>query len=264
MSVGTLVEWLTKFPPGTLVGSMVRAPLKLIPRTRVMTVRAGLNQGASWIAGSSVHGCWLGTYESEKQQLLAQRVKPGMTVWDVGANAGFYTLAFSRLVGPGGRVYAFEPLAQNADNLLAHLRLNKVGNAVLVQAALAETGGTAGFRIAASNSMGRLANAPSSYLVPCLTLDAFIDDHPDAAPDLIKADIEGGESRLLEGAARFLARNDPIIVLSLHGAEQCRRCAELLESYGYSLFGLDGRALERGAICEEIYAQKRTGAGGGG
>lgn len=260
MTSPTLVERLTQVPADTLLGSLLRAPLKLIPHDHVMKVRAGLNRGASWIAGASVHGCWLGTYEAAKQQLIAKLVKPGMTVWDVGANAGFYTLAFSRLVGPRGRVYAFEPLAQNAGNLLRHLQLNDVRNVVLVQAAVGSTEGTVGFQTAASNSMGRLSPEARSYLVPCLTLDGFLERHPEAAPDLIKIDIEGGESGLLEGGGKFLRQRDPVIVLALHGAEQYRRCAELLASSGYLLFRLDGTPLQGGELTDEIYARKTPGA----
>jgi FkbM family methyltransferase len=253
----SLVERLTKLSPDSLLGSLVRAPLKLIPRDRVMRVRRGVNQGASWVAGASVHGCWLGTYESDKQELIARLATPGMTLWDVGANAGFYTLAFSRLTGPRGRVYAFEPLAENADNLRTHVRLNDVRNVTVVEAAVGAADGTVGFAVAASNAMGRVSAGASDRVVPCVTLDSFVEQHPEAAPDLLKVDIEGGESALLVGGARFLARNTPPIVLSLHGTDQQRRCGQLLESFGYSAFRLDGTALDHGAISDEILARRR-------
>ncbi len=255
--IPSLVDLLTRLPHDSLLGSLVRAPLKLIPRDRVMTVRGGLNKGASWVAGAGIHGCWLGTYESDKQELVARLVTPGMTVWDVGANAGFYTLAFSRLTGALGRVYAFEPLPENAYNLLTHLRLNDIRNVTLVEAAVGAAEGTVGFAVAASNSMGRVSAGTSDLVVPCLTLDSFVEQHPDSAPDLLKIDIEGGESALLEGGARFLSRNTPPIVLSLHGADQQQRCGELLNSFGYAAFGLDGTALDRGATSHEILARKR-------
>ncbi|MGQ0586044.1 MAG: FkbM family methyltransferase [Gammaproteobacteria bacterium] len=224
-----------------------------------MRVRSGVNRGASWIAGASVHGCWLGTYEAEKQQLLARLVRPGMTAWDVGANAGFYSLAFSRLVGTHGRVYGFEPLAENAANFLAHVRLNHARNVVLVQSAMGATDGTAGFEVAASNAMGRLSPDVRSYLVPCLTVDTFIERNPDSVPDLIKVDIEGGESALFEGGVRFFRKHSPMIVLSLHGEEQARHCTGLLKSLGYALSNIDGAALAEGAMNDEIQAHRRPG-----
>ena len=104
-----IMRALTDLSPESALGALVRLPLRLIPPSHVITVKDGLNKGARWIVGSSIHGCWLGTYESEKQNVVSKLVRPGMVVWDVGANAGFYTLAFARLVGNTGRVYAFEP-----------------------------------------------------------------------------------------------------------------------------------------------------------
>ncbi len=58
---------------------------------------------------------------------LPEFVQEGMVCYDLGAhNAGFYTLALARLVGPTGRVIAFEPLAENAANILHHLTINKI------------------------------------------------------------------------------------------------------------------------------------------
>ncbi len=75
-----------------------------------MHVVQGPLRGKRWIAGSSNHGCWLGSYELAKQRKVIELVRPGMVCWDVGAHVGFYTLLFAELVGPLGRVFAFEPL----------------------------------------------------------------------------------------------------------------------------------------------------------
>jgi hypothetical protein len=87
----------------TLLGKVLRLPLRLLPKGMAIPILRGSAKGLKWIVGSSNHGCWLGTYELEKQVALERFVKPGMTVYDIGAQAGFYTLFFSRLVGGGGR-----------------------------------------------------------------------------------------------------------------------------------------------------------------
>jgi hypothetical protein len=72
-----------------------------------MSIRKGRRK--AWLDfGSSNHGCWLGTYELDKQCALQRLVKLGITVYDIGSRAGFYTLFFSRIATEGG-VYAFEP-----------------------------------------------------------------------------------------------------------------------------------------------------------
>src|SRR5450432_2040644 len=162
----------------SLAGRIARIPLRLIPQNAIVRVRSGLNKGLRWRVGSATHGCWLGHYESEVQRRLPELVRQGMVCYDIGANAGFYTLALGRLVGPTGRVLAFEPLAENAANLLHHLAINDFPQVSLVQAAVADCDGLAGFQLHHSRSMGRLASdGRSNYLVPTQRLDTMIAEH---------------------------------------------------------------------------------------
>lgn len=256
---------LTRLSTDSILGAAIRAPLRLLPRSHVATVRSGINKGAKWIVGSSTHGCWLGTYEQEKQALVTRLLRPGMVVWDVGANAGFYTLAFSRLVGHAGRVYAFEPLAENVDNLLKHVRLNRAYNAHIVQIAFAERSRLTGFAVEASNAMGHISPRTTSYMIPALTADDFMAQCPEARPDFLKIDIEGAEGAFLSGAARLLEQTSPEMLLALHGEEQGHACVELLRSHGYSLFDLDGSDAtpvlqERGEIHARRVSPPRPGS----
>ena len=86
----------------SLTGRLLRIPLKLLPADSTVRIRRGPAKGLRWIVGSATHGCWLGTYELDKQRVLERFVKHGMTVYDIGAQAGFYALVFSRLVGEAG------------------------------------------------------------------------------------------------------------------------------------------------------------------
>lgn len=253
----TFLRDLTNTDDNSLVGKVLRLPLRLVPPRSILTVRGGVNKGAKWIAGSSLHSCWLGTYEADKQDAVARLVKPGMTVWDIGANAGFYTVAFSRLVGSGGRVYAFEPFAENADNILGHIRLNTLRNAVLVQAALAGTDGLAAFEPGVFNASGRIVENHTPYLVPSITVDTFIRRSPDSRPELLKIDVEGAEASLLDGARELLRDSSPTIILALHGEDVSAACFRILKDFGYSLFNLDGSpASDTPRYRGEIYATK--------
>src|SRR4051794_37935389 len=122
-----MINW-SAIEPRSFVGRLVRVPAHAIPARTVMRIRRGPARGMKWIAGSSIHGCWLGTYELEKQQVLERFVRPGMTVYDIGANAGFYTLFFSSLVGDTGRVFAFEPCPYAARFLIDHVQMNGLSN----------------------------------------------------------------------------------------------------------------------------------------
>ena len=70
-------------------------------------------------------------------------LKPGMTVLDVGAHRGFYTLLFSKMIGPQGRVLAFEPSPRERKKLKRHLRLNLCHNVEVLSCALGESEGKA-------------------------------------------------------------------------------------------------------------------------
>ncbi len=246
---------LSRVPRGSLLGAALRLPLRLIPKQQVVTVRSGLNQGMKWIVGSSIHGCWLGHYEQDKQEIIRRVVKPGMKVFDIGANAGFYTLAFSRLVGPSGHVWAFEPFAENAQNLLRHVALNGLTNVTVIQAAASDHTGLAGFRVAASNSMGALSAEQNDYLVPTVALDDLLERGTVPVPEVIKMDVEGAEALVLRGARRVLHTGQSILLIALHGAEPQRDCIAQLAASSYRVTLLDGQTTVNPAVpCDEIVA----------
>ena len=117
-------------------GQGVLWPLRLIPRKMVVPIIQGPLRGKRWVVGSSTHGCWLGSYEYVKSRLRERHVRSGDPVYDIGAHVGFYTLLASVLVGPTGRVVAFEPFPRNLAYLRKHLALNHVRNAVVIEGAV--------------------------------------------------------------------------------------------------------------------------------
>ncbi len=233
-------------------GKILRFALNRIPKSHVANVRGGVNQGAKWVVGTSIHRCWLGSYETDKQKLIQQIIKPGMVVWDVGANAGFYTLAFSRLTGREGIVYSFEPLGSNMENLRRHIKLNGLTNTRVVQCGLSDKEGLTGFDTSISHQKGFLSDSCDSYLVPTITADGFLAQRPEAVPDVLKIDIEGAESAMLEGARQLLITHRPLLLLALHGADQVKKCYQILEEVGYKVVE---RSVDEAMCGEEILAE---------
>lgn len=214
------------FSNTTALGKLVRLPLRLVPRTAVVPVMSGPLRGARWIVGAATHGSWLGTYEAAKQQLIERALKPGSVFYDVGANAGFYSLLASKR---GARAYAFEPLPENLRFLNEHVRLN-AANVVVVEAAVGREAGEAKFAISESRAQGALSSE-GTLLVKVVSLDGFIAaGHP--APDVIKMDIEGGEVEALRGMGETLARK-PTIFLATHSERIHEECLAILEAAGY-------------------------------
>jgi FkbM family methyltransferase len=222
-----------------LLGKLVRQPLRLIPDQARMPILQGKLRGKRWIAGAHTHGCWLGTYEIEKQKLFTQTVESGATVYDIGANVGFYTLLSSVIVGLQGHVYAFEPLPRNVCFLREHIRLNGIANATVVEAAVSDRSGETDFDDSTGSATGHIK--PSGGLrVKMVKLDEFIADNSLPSPDCMKIDVEGDEMLVLTGAKSLLSGRQPTLFLSTHGADVHRDCCALLSSLGYSLQPVTG------------------------
>jgi FkbM family methyltransferase len=176
---------------------------------------------------SGVHTYWRGGYEPELTRAIMDVIKPGMTCYDCGANAGYFTLLFSKLVGPGGRVFAFEPLPKNAHHIRRHVEMNKCANVSVLEVALAGQTGTARFHSDASKS--HLGN-DGDITVECRNIDSL--GLP--APDVMKIDVEGAELSLIEGAMTTIRHYRPVIFMSLHiEIQSARQLADLLRAMGY-------------------------------
>jgi FkbM family methyltransferase len=180
-----------------------------------------------------------------------------MVVYDIGANAGVYTLLFSRRVGRKGKVFAFEPFGENAANLLHHINLNKLENVTLVQSAVSDKSGLTSFSMSKSNSMGVLSNERTLLRVPTITIDDLLEKFDFPLPHLVKMDVEGAEAAVLVGAAKLLSYHSTIWFVALHGRDQKRACQRIFEDSEYELFELDGSQIRdplEYLDVDEIYA----------
>ena len=208
---------------------VIRALLRWLPESTVVRILSGPLQGSRWLLHSGVGGYWLGTYEPTQQNALTAMTKPGMVCYDCGANVGYYTLLLSRLVGPRGKVIAFEPLPRNVALLKRHVAMNGCSNVSIEETALSNVDGTV--RIHAAGPMSKI-DPTGEIEVICRKIDS-LDLTP---PDLMKIDIEGAELDMLAGAESVIRAHHPSIVLSLHlTPTRARACAQSLEALGYSV-----------------------------
>ena len=178
-----------------------------------------------------------GAYEPESVGFVKKLVKPGMTVIDAGANIGYYTRLFARLVGTSGRVVAFEPhprvfacLSRNAGSL---------NNVVLVQAGVGDTAREvvlcdylaesaqssmaydADRRLQVYSLLSGRESAPrairdlprSDYRVKMVPIDSQLQALAVTTVDFVKLDIEGAELRALKGMSETLARSGAVSMI---------------------------------------------------
>lgn len=203
---------------------IVALPFLWVPGSTEIPILAGPNRGLKWVMDAGIHQCWIGSYEMRQVLSVRAAVKPGMTVFDVGAHAGYYTLMFSRAVGPTGKVFAFEASPENAARLRHHLSINGLTNVEVVEAAVTDRTGTA--RFTSDGYVGKLSDTGREVRTVCL------DDYP--LPDLIKMDIEGAETMALSGASKLLSGR-PKLFVAVHEGPSLVECPALLERAGYSL-----------------------------
>jgi len=189
---------------------------------------------------------WLGTYEPELQTALRQFLRPGSSVYDVGANIGYISLLMAHNIGPSGKVFAFEALPVNVERIQQNIALNKLTNVTVISAAVMDKNGPVTFYVHDSVGMGKAAGSigrreeqyKAEITVPALSLDEFVYEQGNPPPDAVKMDIEGGEVLALPGMMRLLREAHPTLFLELHGPESEKTAWETLTSCGYTLHAM--------------------------
>ena len=164
-------------------------------------------------------------------------VPKGSVVYDVGAQVGWYTLLASDLVGPEGRVVAFEPLPSVLRYLKSNVKINRCANVQIVEAAASDQDGTAEFFAKEDGSLGSLSPiyGPNKIMVRTVKIDSLVKNEIIPAPDFIKMDVERGEVAALKGAESTLVERAPMLFLETHGNDMCLEVHRLLSFFGYSV-----------------------------
>ena len=152
-------------------------------------------------------------------------------------------------------VFTFEPVPRNLFYLKEHLRLNRVNNVTIIEAAVSDKNGVVLFDEGPGSSMGHLSSN-GKLPVRTVVLDDLIANKEIPSPDYIKIDIEGAEFSALSGAKSTLMELHPIIFLATHGGAVHQKCCYLLQSIGYHLQPIDGIDLEQSS---EILATYNAG-----
>ncbi len=184
---------------------------------------------------------------------LERALSPGNTFVDVGANLGIYTLVASRIVGPSGRVIAFEPSAQSFSQLKANITLNGLTNVQVYPAAVSDKIGQAFLYHGsdpAQNSLGRDPRLePKGEEVVTQSLDSAISQASVGRVHVIKMDVEGAEELVLRGADTVVTMHHPTIIFEINQDASTRLglsplgAWDLLNSFGYRFVSIRGNAV---------------------
>ena len=184
-----------------------------------------------------------GEWAEEELWLLSGAVTPGAVVLDVGANVGTHTVAFSRFVGPSGRVLAFDGQRRAFQLLSANVLLNRCGNVDCHGVLVGDSPSIVMVEEPAPgspNNMGsttfrnlRLPDGGETSLSPVSMIS--IDSLRLRRCDLIKIDVEGMEYDVLRGAVRTIQKCKPVIYFEQAGQDRLPEAVRLLSGLGYSL-----------------------------
>lgn len=181
---------------------------------------------------------------------LQRIIKPGFICLDIGANLGYYSVALSRLAGPGGQVLAVEPIPQFQAIWQDNVKLSGVSNLTLLPYALGSKNQLVQMgtperdgllhhgmtKVAASSTTETYAR---TYEVPMRVPDELLAELPRL--DFVKCDVEGFESVVFANMQATLRRFRPLIQTELNGLDNRRAVVALLAGLGYKPFVLSAR-----------------------
>lgn len=185
--------------------------------------------------------------EPQEKKLVLSLASSCQTIFDIGANIGWYSLNFN-LLPKVKRVYAFEPISYTYDYLKKHILINDAHKVSTFNIGFSDTAGEKIFYWTkgetGSSSMVNLRNRHKINKIKCkiATMDEFMKNRQHG-PDLIKCDVEGAELFVFKGGANTLKKYKPIIF-----TEMLRKWSKkfnyhpddiinLLSGFGYQCYG---------------------------
>jgi FkbM family methyltransferase len=181
-----------------------------------------------------------GEISRDEVLFLQQLTRPGMTVLEVGANIGVFTVPLARFVHPGGRVIAFEPQRIMYQMLCGNLALNAIDNVVAHNCAAGRSSGSIAVPSVDYSKPGNfgavsLARSSQGDIVALVTIDSL------ALPSchLIKVDVEGMELDVLEGAYSTLRQFRPLLYVENDQPEKSPPLIAHLLALDYRLYWLE-------------------------
>ena len=161
----------------------------------------------------------------------------GMSVIDIGAHIGTYTILVAEKIGKEGKVIAIEPEPKNYEQLLKNIQLNHFENVIPQNIALADYDGFKKLYLSSwsgSHSLVIRGDEGASIEVPVKTLDKLVEELNLKRVDIIKIDAEGAEISILKGAEKTLKANPniKIIVATEHYPSETEEVCQFLNERG--------------------------------
>ena len=196
----------------------------------------------------------MGPHGKIVEELFAKEIKTGDIVVDVGADIGSYTLFLAKLVGPTGKVFAFEPHKDNFAILKKNIEINGYQNIIAENKAISYKTGKAKFYLLDQHpnelyvygALFKPQRFDDVVDVNTVTLDDYFKDFKEKI-NFIKMDICGGEGRAFQGMNLILSANPDVKLfhewwpwgITQYGISNPEKHLELLDNNNYKIFNVD-------------------------
>lgn len=178
-----------------------------------------------------------GEFSEGEAALFRQIVREGSVVLEIGANIGAHTVMLSKLAGPSGAVFAFEPQRIIFQNLAANLSLNSIINTFCYQKAVGEVAGTLLVPVLdfeKENNWGGLSLGSWQHgeKVEVVTVDSL------ALPNcnFLKIDVEGMELSVLKGATQTITKFHPVMYIENDREEKSDALIRYIDYLDYDIY----------------------------
>lgn len=188
-----------------------------------------------------------GEFDSEQFKLFSRLLRVGDTVFDIGANFGWHSIDFGKIIGQSGNLYCFEPVLSVYEELVKNINLNFPGyqNIITERLAVGNSNGNMPIYIPrekgsafASLRREEIKKYGENIIenVEMVTLDSYIVKNNIRKIDFIKCDVEGAELAVAQGAATLLGSiYAPMIYTEIQGTES-KKIFDIFRNFGYASY----------------------------
>ena len=205
-----------------LAAQMTRTPAKLIRRSDGRDLYAMQCGDLLWLNATGYLDRQIiatGSFEPESMSAVHRLVREGDVVLDVGANIGYYTVRFGKLVGARGRVIAAEPTLHYRHILERNIAENSLTNVRILDYGFSDRADTVSIDVGPSSAtMHSPAGFDRVLFQETITI-ARLDDVAESLGlqrlDFVKIDVDGHEPFVLRGAWDVLGKYSPIILMEI-------------------------------------------------
>ena len=208
-----------------------------------------------------------GYHEKDTTDFVTKYLKKNMICFDIGANIGYYSTLYSKLVGENGKVVSIEPSPLNFEYLKKNLEQQKMENFLIFNCACGEKSEDVDFQVDRRGNKCFILTDKTEKLddceiirVPVRTIDEIVDEIKLEQIDFLKMDVEGYEWNALQGGWNTIHKYKPTIQIEIHHKRLGRKkTTEILEKFkneGYDIIYHDVGADDEGTFFKRQNFEK--------